>query len=253
MIDLLLRLSRHEPRVRLETVRRDALTDERIRDLHALSNRLATEDLEHFALHARTNELVHVFRRADTDEIVGFQFWQTMPLDRPRSRVAPAGKLRMAPEFRNRGLHLLSMVLFFLHNKARHPFTRYYCTELASVLGFISVTEALADYTVFDPDADDPQSLAIRASLLAEAAESDFEVRDDGLFFVDIFLTAETFALYPATFFDRPAAQVYASVNPDFRTNGCYAAFWFRFTPRNVLSLSRRIARKLLGRRSGSR
>ena len=248
MIDLLLRLSRHQPRVRLETVRRDALTDERIRELHALSNRLATEDFEHFARHARTNELVHVFRRADTDEIVGFQFWQTKSLDLPRTRVAPAGKLRMAPEFRNRSLHLLSMVTFYLQNKVRHPFTRYYCTELASVLGFISVTEALADYTVFDPHAGDPLSRAIRSALETEAAESDFQLREDGLFFVDIFLTPETFALYPPSFWDRPAAQVYASVNPEFRTNGCYVAFWFGFTPRNVLALSRRIARKLFGR-----
>jgi hypothetical protein len=247
VIDLLLGLSRHRPRVRLETVRRDALTDERIKELHALSNRLATEDYEHFAIHARTNERVHVFRRADTDEIVGFQFWQTKPLGVPRSRVAPAGKLRVVPEFRNRGLHLLSMLLFFAQNKIRHPRTRYYCTELASVFGFISVTEALADYTVFDPDADDPLSRAIRASFEAEAAESEFELRPGGLFFVDIFLTADTFAPYPASFWQRPAARVYAEVNPDFRSNGCYAAFWFGFTPRNVLALSRRIARKLFG------
>jgi hypothetical protein len=252
MIDLLLRLSRHQPRVRLETVHQDALTDMRIRELHTLSNRLATEDYEHFARHARTNELVHVFRRADTDEIVGFQFWQTRSLNAPRNRVAPAGKLRMTPEFRNRGLHLLSMVLFFAHNKIRHPFTRYYCTELASVLGFISVTAALAHYTVFDPDADDPLSSAIRDALVAEAAESHFEVRDDGLFFVNIFLTAETFAMYPDGFWRRPAAQVYATANPNFRSNGCYVAFWFGFTPRNVFSLSRRSVRKLFGR-SGRR
>jgi len=223
------------------------LTDERIHELYALANQLAVEDVEHFTRHARTNELVHVFRRADTGDVVGFQFWQTMSTNLPRCRVVSAGKLRIAPEFRNRGLHLLSMVLFFLRNKIGHPRTRYYCSELASVLGFISVTEALADYTLFDPSQREGDAGAVRDALVALAEGSQFELRDDGLFFVDIFLTEETLASYPASFWDRPAAKVYAAANPEFRTNGCYAAFWFRFTPRNVASLSRRIARKLRG------
>jgi hypothetical protein len=247
VIDLLLRLSKHRPRVRLETVRCSTLSDERIRELYELANQLAAEDLEHFTIHARVNELVHVFRRADTDDVVGFQFWRTMPMNLPRSRLAPAGKLRIAPEFRNRGLHLLSMVLFFLRNKVGHPRTRYYCTEMASVLGFISVTEALRKHTVFDPSARDPEGRAIREAFEAQTKENHFELRDDGLFFVDIFLTADTLGRYPDSFWERPAAQAYASVNPDFRTNGCYAGFWFRFTPGNVASLSRRIARKLRG------
>ncbi|HYO59262.1 hypothetical protein [Archangium sp.] len=47
-------------------------------------------------------------------------------------------------------------------------------------------------------------------------------------------------------FFDRPAARAYAAVNPEFRTNGYYVGFWFRFTPDNLASLTRAPLRKLL-------
>jgi len=247
MIDLLLRLSRRKPGVRLETVRRGSLTAEHIRELHAFSNQLASEDLEHFAVQLRAYDLGHVFRRADTHDVVGFQFWQSMPAGAAaRSRIVSWGKLRVAPEFRNRGLHLLSAVVFFFQNKVRHPFTRYTCVVLASVMGFISITEALADHTPFDPSQRSSEAGPVRDALLTLADEGHYEMREDtGLFFVNIFMTAETLGRYPASFFERPSAKVYASVNPDFRTNGCYAAFWFRFTPKNLAALTRTIARKL--------
>ena len=47
----------------------------------------------------------------------------------------------------------------------------------------------------------------------------------------------------PADFFERPAARVYAALSPQFRTNGCYAAFWFRFTPANLAALIRKLRR----------
>jgi len=246
VIDLLLRLSRREPRVRLEPVRRGSLTAEGIRELHAFSNQLATEDLEHFAVQLRAYELGHVFRRADTHDIVGFQFLQSMPGGAALDRIVSWGKLRVAPEFRNRGLHLLSAAVFFVQSKLRHPFTRYTCVVLASVMGFISITEALAEHTLFDPSERDGEAGAVRDAILTLADEGHYEMREDtGLFFVNIFMTAETLGRYPASFFQRPSAQVYASVNPDFRTNGCYAAFWFRFTRRNVAALTGTIARKL--------
>ena len=73
MLQFLLRLSRHSPPVDMETVRKEALSDALIRELHAFANSLMAEDLEHFRVHALSNELVHVFRRTDTRSIVGFQ------------------------------------------------------------------------------------------------------------------------------------------------------------------------------------
>ncbi|MBM7786114.1 hypothetical protein [Tenggerimyces flavus] len=245
MLDLVLRLAKRRPHVRLQTVRLEELTPELTRELHAMSNRLATEDLAHFEVHAKSNDVVHVFRRRDTDEIVGFQFWRTMPIDLPRSRVVAGGKLRMDPEFRNRGLHLLSGLVFYLSERVRHPRTRLYRISVASVLGFISLTDTLASYTLLRPTATDRESVAVRDVFAALADESDFELRDDGLIFVDIFMTEETLGRYPAEFFERAAARVYRTANPDFRTNGCFLGFWFRFTPTNVLSLTRAVIRKI--------
>ncbi|WP_437680703.1 hypothetical protein [Sorangium sp. So ce131] len=248
MLNLLLRLSPHRPAVRLEVLRRRDFTEGRLRELHALSNALMAEEFDHFRVHAETNDVVHVFRRADTGAIVGFQFWKTAPIALPRSRAIVGGKLRISPDFRSRGLHLVSGLLFMLDAKRRAPRTRFYRLSIASLFGFVSITEALARYQLFDPKRrGGEEDEAVRAALIALARESHFHVDEEtGLFFVDIFMTEETLARYPPRYFERPAAKVYAAANPDFRTNGCYVGFWFRFTSDNLLALTRAIARKLL-------
>jgi hypothetical protein len=99
-----------------------------LRELHALSNRLMAEDFERFRVHAETNELVHVFRRKG--QMVGFQFWRTVPMDR-RTRAIAGGKLRILPEHRRKGLHLRSGLLYFAQAKARRPFVRHYRVQQA--------------------------------------------------------------------------------------------------------------------------
>jgi hypothetical protein len=246
MLDFLLRFSSIRPAVRMERIRREQLTEETLRELHALAHRLMAEDLDHFRVHAHANEVVHVFRRTDTGAIVGFQFWRTAPMRLPRSRIILGGKLRILPEFRRHGLHLLAGLDFFLGNALRHPLTRHYRLSIASLFGFVSVTEVLAHYTLFDPKASDKEGVALREAFQALAEESHFRIDPEtGLFFVDIYMTPETLSRYPPAFFEKPAARRYASVNPDFRTNGSYVGMWFRFTPANLLSVTRTIARRL--------
>lgn len=246
LADLLLRLSSLRPQVRMEVLHREDFTEATLKELHALASRLMAEDLEHFRVHAQANELVHVFRRVDSGEVVGFQFWRTAPLGLPRGRVILGGKLRILPEFRNRGLHLLSGLVVFLQNKVRHPTSRFYRLSIASPFGFVSITEALAHYELFNPRKREGEEGAVREAFIALAHESHFDVDEErGLFRVGITITPETLGRYPPAYFERPAARVYASVNPGFRTNGCYVGFWFRFTPANLLALTRTIRRKL--------
>lgn len=247
MFQFLLNLSRHSPAVGMETVRREALSEARLRELHAVANSLMAEDFEHFRVHALSNELVHVFRRKDTGSIVGFQFWKTAPIGLPRSRIILGGKLRILPEFRNRGLHLLSGLTFFFQDKLRHPGSRHYRLSIASLFGFVSITEALARYHLFDPKQRTGEEEAIRDAFLTLAEESHFRVDEErGLFFVNIFMKPETLGRFSADYFERPAAKTYATVNPEFRTNGSYVGFWFRFTPDNLASLLSATLRKLL-------
>ncbi|PTL84328.1 hypothetical protein DAT35_11685 [Vitiosangium sp. GDMCC 1.1324] len=231
----------------METVRKEALSDERIRELHAVANSLMAEDLEHFRVHALSNELVHVFRRTDTGSIVGFQFWKTAPIGLPRSRIILGGKLRILPEFRNRGLHLLSGLTFFFQNKLRHPRTRHYRLSIASLFGFVSITEALARYQLFEPRMNTEEGRALRDAFFKLAEESHFKVDEErGVFFVNIFMKPETLSRFSPDYFQRPSARAYATINPEFRTNGSYAGFWFRFTPDNLASLTSATLRKLL-------
>jgi hypothetical protein len=232
----------------METVRREALSDELLRELHAFSTGLMAEDLEHFRVHAQSNDLVHIFRRTDTRTLVGFQFWRTAPIGLPGGRVILGGKLRILPGFRNRGLHLLSGLMFFLQDKLRHPRSRHYRLSIASLFGFVSITEALSRYHLFEPRQRTGEGGAVREAFLSLAEDSHFQVDEErGLFRVNIFMTPETLGRYSPDYFERPAARAYAAVNPEFRTNGCYVGFWFRFTPDNMAALTRATLRKLLG------
>ncbi|MEZ4363126.1 MAG: hypothetical protein R3B48_23325 [Kofleriaceae bacterium] len=230
---------------RVRSVPRRAFTPELLARLHALANRLLSEDAEHFRVHAETNDVVHVFERADTGEVVGFQFWRTAPMALPRARALLGGKLRVDPAFRNRALHLRSGLRYFVACKARHPHVRFYRLSLASMFGFVSITSALADYHLFDPAATDEEGRAVREILEQLAAESDFHLDPaTGLFAVGIHMNEETLARYPAAYFAKPQALAYARANPAWRDNGCYVAFWFRFTWQNLWALTRAIARK---------
>lgn len=246
VMDVLLRTARQSPGVRMETLWRRDFTAQRLAELHAMACALMAEDLAHFRVHAETNDLVHVFRRVDTGTLVGFQFWRTVPMALPNCRAILGGKLRMLPEFRGRGLHLLSGLLFFLQNRVRHPLTRYYRMSIASLFGFVSVTEALQHYHVLDPRDHSPEGRAVMAAFVERATESHYRLDPDtGLIMVNIFMTPETLAGFGPSYFARPAARRYAEINPEYRSNGCYVGFWFRFTPANLVSLTTAIGRKL--------
>ena len=232
------------PRDRIRVIARRDFTDGLMADLHAFSNRLLPEDLAHFRVHAETNEVVHVFEHGG--RTVGYQFWRTAPMDLPGARLILGGKLRVLPEHRGRGLHLRSGLRFFLACKLRHPATRYYRLAVASLFGFVSITSALAEYRILDPrpPPGDREAEAVRAAFARLAAESDFRLDPEtGLVFVDIGIAPETMAQFPEGYLGRPEARVYASVNPGWRDNRCDVAFWFRFTPRNLLALVRKIRR----------
>jgi hypothetical protein len=232
------------PRDRIRVIPRRAFTGELIASLHQFSNPLLPEDAAHFRVHANTNEVVHIFEHGDT--IVGYQFWRTAPLDLSGARVIFGGKLRVLPAHRRRALHLSSGLRFFLGCKLRHPLTRYYRLAVASLFGFVSITGALAEYQVLDPQPrpGDAEGEALRTAFTRLAVESDFRIdAQTGLIFVDIGIAPETLAQYPESYLDRPEARAYARLNPGWRDNRCDVAFWFRFTPRNLLSLLRKIRR----------
>ena len=248
VVDLLLRASTVRPRVRMETLDREAYTEAALRALHAMATRLMAEEYEHFRVHAYANDVAHVFRRVDTGEVVGFQFWRTAELQRPRARIILGGKLRVLPEFRNHALHLLSGLVFYAQNQLRRPRTRFYRLSIASIFGFVSITEALADYRLFDPHERGAEADAIRAAFVRLAAESHFVPNERGWFHVGIVPTPATLGRYSPRYFEKPAARIYALANPEFRTNGYNLGFWFRFTPANLGALVRTIGRKLWAR-----
>ena len=230
---------------RARTVPKRAFTPALLGSLHALADRLLSEDPEHFRVHVETNEVVHIYERVDTGAPVGFQFWRTAPLDLPGCRALIGGKLRIEPAFRNRALHLRSGLRFYLENQLRHPRTRFYRLSLASLFGFVSITSALASYRLFDATATDPEGRALRRAFEALAAQSHYHLDPvTSLISVGIRITDQTLAQYSPAYFERPEARAYIGANPGWRDNGQNVGFWFRFTPANLAKVMRTIARK---------
>lgn len=231
--------------IRSRVVPRRAFTPALLDSLHALADRLLSEDRAHFGVHAQTNEVVHVYERTDTGAPVGFQFWRTAAIDLPGCRAVIGGKLRVEPAFRRRALHLRSGLRFYLASQLRHPRTRFYRLSLASLFGFVSITSALADYRLFDPAAGDAEGRAIRGAFEAMAAQSHFQLdAATGLFAVGSRIPDATLAQYSPSYFERPEARAYMRVNPGWRENGSNVGFWFRFTPGNLARMVQTIARK---------
>lgn len=228
--------------IRARSVPRRRFTRALLDDLHGLANRLLAEDAAHFRVHAETNDVVHIYERADTGGVVGFQFWRTAAMELVGCRAVIGGKLRVDPAFRRRALHLRSGLRFYLESQLRHPRTRFYRLSIASMFGFVSITSALAEYRLLDPAAADPEGRAIRGVFDRIAAQSHYRLDPvTGLIAVGIHMTEATLAQYPAGYFERPQAQLYARINPTWRDDARYVGFWFRFTPANLTRLVRAI------------
>ena len=69
-------------------------------------------------------------------------------------------------------------------------------------------------------------------------------MRAGGLVHTDIGVAETVLAQFGDAYFERDAARAYLARNPDFRSNRCSAAFWFRFDRRNFWAMARSVLRK---------
>ncbi len=218
--------------------------------MYEFANTQMKEDYDHFLHHIRSNDEVHLFEVNTRGAIVGFQFWKCTTLGSSNARAIFGGKLRIAPEFRNRGLHFRSGAKFFFRSKLQHPTSPFYILALASIFGFVSVTSALAEYHLLDPRPSNATEEDVWAAFLQFASASDFQLDTrTGLAFVDIYPTIEVLSQFGPEYYQRPEAVAYESANPNWRTNGKYVAYWFRVSSGNAARVIRTIWRKR--RRSG--
>ena len=138
-------LLRYQAGVTLETVPCTAFDDALLQELYSLSNSLLNEEYAHFALHARSNHVVHIFRSATSGQLVGFQFWKCSPsLYSPDVAIIRGGKLRIAHAARGHGLHLASNLLFIATQKAQQPSRRLLRLSAASSFGFAALAPSVA-------------------------------------------------------------------------------------------------------------
>ena len=232
--------------VGIEVLARADFTPALLDELHALAVAMAAEDREHFAVHANTNDAVHLFRERESGELAGFQFWRSFEGPDPARRLVLGGKLRILPSYRRRGLHLVSALTFFEQVASAHPSVRLHRVSIASLFGFVSIAGALAEHRFVADDGTLPDADLWLCDVVAkEAARSGYRFDAcSGLVDVQIRLTPTQLDSYPAEFYERPLARAYRARNPDFRDNGCYLAFTSEVSPENLSAMRAAIARR---------
>lgn len=218
------------------------------------------------------------------------------------------GKLRVHPAYRKQGLHLLCALHYFFRQQLRHPLTTYYRLSIASLLGFVSVTESLHEYillpttgnklikvingVVSNREANDTSNNYrefceytnnLNPILQHFCTTNHFDIiysyhsnnsnnqndptnnqdktntdvnsnnnnNNEGivqvpLVNVHIQMTPETLSQYNPEYYKRPAAAQFLQFNPVYKTSYNLASA-FRFDIKNILSISRKIWKKLYG------
>ena len=162
---------------------------------------------------------------------------------RPGWRAIVGGKLRILPAFRRRGLHLESGLRFYAQARLKHPLARFHRLSIASIFGYVSIVSALARVEHYDPASRTEEGRALHAAFARVAEESGFVIEPGGLFDVGITMSAETLAQFDPRYFQKPAALAYSRINPEYRHNGRYVGFWFRFTAANLVALAWAVAK----------
>jgi hypothetical protein len=222
--------------VALDIVQRNEFDEALLRRLYELSNTLMAEPFEHFSWHAGTNDELHVFRRRDSGEVMGFQFWRTLPGISENHRVVLGGKLRVRPEARRRGLHLASGFAVLSEQRRRFPEAAITRLGIASMFGFVSIARRVAHHD-FVTAQTHPELVPI-VEAVTSASHYTFDAQT-GQVEVGIFITPQQLAGYPEAFFQSPLARAYAERNPEYRSNGRYLAFAFEVDEANVGALAR--------------
>jgi hypothetical protein len=220
----------------LEVHPREVWTPALLDELHTLAVTMSAEPRAHFERHAHTNDCVHLFR--EQGAVVGFQFWKALTV--PEARLVVGGKLRIAPAYRRRALHLRSGLAFYREQLQAHA--TVYRLSMASLFGFASITRALAHYAIVRA----PSSPRWQCDAIEQlASESGFAYdRATGLVRVGIQITPQQLAAYPESFYASPQVRAYVEHNPGYRDNGTYLAFGFALAAENLRVLERAVERK---------
>jgi len=153
----------------------------------------------------------------------------------------------MSPSIRGRGLHLLSGLKFYSDQQLQEPQVTWYRLSIPSIFGFVALTQGLSQYWILDKHFS-PALDILYQTLDSTVVDNCFSfVPNSPKINVSITMPPETLSSYPPTYFQKPAAQVYTTLNPDFAKNGHYIAVGWKWTPANILNLQKTVFQKLLG------
>lgn len=126
---------------------------------YAFSNSLMEETMASFRNHMATIDYTFVFRDVTGKygnewslsfltllffffffiRIIGLSSWRSVATANNRVRMIVQGKLRVAIEYRRRGLHIFAGLAYYLREQLCHPLTTFIFISIASLYNFVSM------------------------------------------------------------------------------------------------------------------
>jgi len=221
-----------------------SLSHDESQRIYEFCNSLMAESFESFHCHVSLHDVVYLFRKKDTNELVGVSYWRNRTTQNPHIKVILQGKLRIHKDYRRLGLHNRAGLYYYIRCQIRAPFTRFYFMSIASIFNFVSMRKTVGEYYILNGD--HPPSTPCSVFLLypilqAMMKEDSFEFDEETkAIFVHVTIREEVMNEFPASYYLLPEAQEYIRVNPKFK-EAHDIAYAYPFTFWNVMYILWRV------------
>ena len=244
---------------RLKLITNINFTETLFDDLYNLSNRLITEDYDHWKSHAITNQFLHLIQdKTKENETVGFQFWRNIKTQSPNHSLLFGGKVRYDSNIRGMGINLISNVEICKILKSEwfgdNPNHTIFRVGLFNIFGYLSVIDSLdKDKYFIYPFNENQQCQTLITPILNDfCKENGFDTDDKtGLVNVKQSIPNKTILSLHELFWNKPKVKEYININPywkdgwdvyvaweldEYNINCMLNKGWYRYANKNNIN-----------------
>lgn len=194
-------------------------------ELYILSNRLITEDYDHWKSHAITNQFLHLVQdKTQNNKTVGFQFFRLIETQSLNHSLLFGGKLRYDLNIRGMGINLISNVEICKMLKSElfgdDPDHIIYRVGLFNIFGYLSVIDSLDKHKYFIyPFNENQECQTLITPILNNfCRENGFDTDNiTGLVNVKQTIPNETISSLHDSFWKKPKVTEYITFNPNWK------------------------------------
>jgi len=218
--------------------------------IYEFCNSLMEESFESFHRHVSLHDVVYLFYKKETRELIGVSYWRHKDTQHPHIKVIIQGKLRIHKDYRRRGLHNRAGLYYYLRCQIRAPFIRFFFVSIASIFNYVSMRKTVGEYYILNDvcSPSTPRNVSFLYPVLhGMMKEDNFKFDEETkAIYVHVTIREDVMNEFPPSYYQLPEAQEYMQVNPKFKA-AHDIAYAYPFTLANVLFILWRIVDQAWG------